>query len=81
MNDSIDRILREAAGRLTCSCGTRAFLFMIHDHLWLSIAADDPRQILCVTCVEARLGRQLTPADFTPARLNAPILWGMTRSA
>jgi hypothetical protein len=29
-------------------------------------------QVLCVGCLEARLGRKLTPADFTGAPCNDP---------
>ncbi|WP_234795582.1 hypothetical protein [Mycobacteroides saopaulense] len=43
--------------------------YMIHDDLWLSINLDRSGY-LCIACVEERLGRHLTPADFTDARIN-----------
>lgn len=43
--------------------------YMIRDDLWLKINLDRAGH-LCIGCVEQRLGRLLTPADFTDARIN-----------
>ena len=45
--------------------------YFIHIELWLSLVGTN-KGMLCVGCLEARLGRQLTSADFTPASINTP---------
>jgi hypothetical protein len=46
--------------------------YMVHDDLWPSGAfRPGVRQYLCVACLEAFLGRRLTPDDFTDCSLNA----------
>lgn len=46
-------------------CGDNTFFkneyYMIHDEIWDSVATDG---MLCVECLEKRLGRLLTPEDF-----------------
>jgi hypothetical protein len=41
---------------------------MIHDHLWDAAGSVD--SYLCIGCLEIRLGRQLTAADFSPTGVN-----------
>ena len=50
-------------------CGTRAIdgIYMVHDHLWPIGKLDG---MLCIGCLETRIGRQLTPDDFTDASCN-----------
>jgi hypothetical protein len=53
----------------------RSEWYMVHDDLWQ--AADispvpDMETFLCVGCIEERLGRQLTAADFTDVPANVP---------
>lgn len=43
--------------------------YMVHDELWLS-AVPDRRGMLCIPCLEARLGCRLRPEDFLPRELN-----------
>lgn len=45
-------------------------MYMVHDELWERVVGDKRAGMLCVGCFEARLGRYLTPADFTDAPLN-----------
>lgn len=45
--------------------------YFIHTDLWLSLVGTN-KGMLCVGCLEARLGRQLTSADFTSASINTP---------
>ena len=45
--------------------------YMIHDALWLQ-AHPARKGKLCIGCLEQRLGRRLTPADFTDAPVNKP---------
>lgn len=42
---------------------------MVHDHLWRQ-AYKKRRGMLCIGCLETRLGRYLTPDDFTDAPVN-----------
>lgn len=54
-------------------CGTRGCVnrvepYMIKDHLWNQIRRRN--QFVCLSCVEKRLGRKLTIADFTDAPIN-----------
>lgn len=52
--------------------GSISEYYMVHDHLWDAATADlDGRGMLCIGCLERRLGRQLTAADFTDAPINA----------
>ncbi len=43
--------------------------YFIHTHLWLR-AVNSIKGMLCIACLEKRLGRQLTRADFTDAYIN-----------
>jgi hypothetical protein len=62
--------------------------YMVHDRVWC--AAGMPkcevikhnashRDILCIGCLEARLGRRLTPRDFINASINRPDRWNSPR--
>lgn len=52
-----------------CGVDTGAWeSFMVLDAVWA--AAGDVDGYLCIGCVELRLGRVLTPDDFTPVGLN-----------
>lgn len=49
--------------------------YMVHDEVWLAAekAADAGlTRFLCIGCLEERLGRELTAADFTGAPVNDP---------
>lgn len=61
--------MREAFLCLDCRRDTSDEYYMVHDELWLEANPDDDG-MLCVLCLEARLGRQLTAADFTDAPVN-----------
>ena len=48
--------------------------YMVTDDIWNGAMPDDPGDMtlfLCIGCLEQRLGRRLTSADFTDAPLNA----------
>lgn len=62
--------------------------YVVHDRVW-EAAGMDPDHLpewgsdgehyyLCVGCLEARLGRELTAADFTGAEVNDPAVMWMT---
>lgn len=47
--------------------------YMVHDHVWLAAQrAGDEVPMLCIGCLEGRLGRPLTGADFTECPINQP---------
>ena len=68
------------AGRFTCAdCGadTRPGrrgggneYYMVHNTLWEAAGMGAGK--LCIGCLEERLGRRLTPPDFTKCRVNEP---------
>lgn len=43
--------------------------YMVHDHVWLYANPGD-HGMLCISCLEGRLGRMLQPSDFTDAPVN-----------
>jgi hypothetical protein len=50
--------------------------YMVHNHLWPGGV-----HYLCVGCLERRLGRRLTAADFTDVPVNEPDPWDTPRLA
>lgn len=56
------------AETLSTEPGVPTEYYMVHDPIWQ--AAGKIRGYLCIGCLEARLGRQLTAADFTIAKIN-----------
>lgn len=50
----------------------RAEYYMVHDHLWQAAGMGAVDGCLCIGCLEARLGRELAPDDFTDAPVNDP---------
>ena len=53
--------------------------YMVHDDVWATAGMEEG--FLCVGCLEGRLGRELTAADFTPAPINDPDPWDTPRLA
>jgi hypothetical protein len=70
-------------GAICIDCGTETLsstpgvpseFYMVHDAVWAAAggpAVADMESYLCIGCIEARLGRQLTAADFTGAPVNS----------
>lgn len=54
---------------LDCGVNTQDEYYMLHNHVWNSIAGTCDG-MLCVTCVEQRLNRDLCAADFSDVPLN-----------
>lgn len=64
-----------------CDCGVNTVdigeHFMVLDHLWETAVAAAPVlvpnsegcEMLCIGCLETRIGRRLAPDDFTPGVL------------
>lgn len=46
--------------------------YMLHDDIWAAVHPSLDG-MLCIGCVEARLGRTLTPNDFLPCPLNTAL--------
>lgn len=47
--------------------------FHVHDEVWAAATTKKevpPYKVLCVGCLELRIGRQLNASDFTDARVN-----------
>lgn len=57
---------------LDCQSDTQDILeyYMVHDDLWESTGLGLGDGLLCIGCLECRLGRELQSADFTDAPLN-----------
>jgi hypothetical protein len=53
--------------------------YMVHHELWAQ--AGMTTGLLCIGCLERRLGRTLTAADFTPWLINLPSPWDTPRLA
>lgn len=45
--------------------------YFVHTELWLTVVSS-AKGMLCVGCLEKRLGRELTAVDFTGAYINRP---------
>jgi hypothetical protein len=43
----------------------RSEMFFVHDHVWRAAGMTDWSGCLCVGCLEKRIGRRLTPDDFS----------------
>lgn len=47
--------------------------YMVHDAVWEAASRDgQPARILCIGCLEQRLGRRLEPNDFANLGINEP---------
>lgn len=69
--------------RLGCAdCGRAHPSYMLKDSVWAEAIAEEPKrdtaQLLCMSCVEARLGRPLEHGDLDPVPVNDP-LWGWAK--
>jgi hypothetical protein len=66
-----ERAARLAPCCLGCGVDTVRIgdFYMLHDPVWLR-ANPGGAGMLCVDCVETRLGRRLEPGDFTTAPIN-----------
>lgn len=51
--------------------------YMVHNHLWAASGASRD-VMLCVGCLEARIGRRLNQRDFTSAPINSVAFFEMS---
>lgn len=61
--------------RFICvDCGVSTYdndeYYMVHDHVWNSVDMYAYSGMLCIGCLENRLGRELTPSDFPKYPVN-----------
>lgn len=53
-----------------CKFSTISEYYMVQKELWKHAVPEDPRCLLCIACLEKRIGRELKPEDFTDCPLN-----------
>jgi len=53
-----------------CGLNTACEYYMVHNALWKAAGMNPHGGMLCIGCLEERLGRKLTSADFTEAPVN-----------
>jgi hypothetical protein len=67
---STDYFLDRPNGSFCMTCGVNTSelheYYMLTDEIWLRAAHGSHEGMLCIGCVEARLGRTLRPNDFDP---------------
>ena len=49
--------------------------YMVRNEIWGEFGV--PRGMLCIGCLERRMGRRLAPADFTDCPLNKDPVWSL----
>jgi hypothetical protein len=58
-----------AAGKrnwsLPVTVDSQSETFMVHDHVWKAAGMEPWGGVLCVGCLEKRIGRRLMPDDFS----------------
>jgi len=47
--------------------------YMVNGDVWMMFGVE--RGMLCISCLEARMGRMLTPSDFSDVPLNRSDSW------
>lgn len=62
---------------VSCSMNTDSEYYMVEDHLWIRSGLGANEGMLCIGCLESRIGQQLTWQDFT----DAPINWSIRASS
>ncbi len=71
--------MRKKNNSLCLDCGINTYtinqIYRLLDHLWAQV---NPaiEGMLCIECVEKRLGRQLTPDDFVPGQEQGHAAYG-----
>jgi hypothetical protein len=70
-----EAFLAAPACRPTCpGCGSDNAAYMVNDYVWAAAGVGDGWW--CVTCIEDRLGRELTGADLKVVPMNVPFTHG-----
>lgn len=55
-----------------CSRNTKFEHYFVNNDVWFNQAGMGEIGMLCVACLENRIGRRLTKNDFTDAHINNP---------
>jgi hypothetical protein len=61
--------------------GQRGEWYVVTDNVWHAGGLGTLGGYLCIGCLEARIGRRLTPADFTDAPINNLAVYDLPRWA
>lgn len=59
-----------------CGYDTIDEFYMVHDSVWLASGLSKRGGLLCIGCLERRIGRQLTSDDFRDCPANWVGMWG-----
>lgn len=60
-----------AAWRISCDeCGSSEDYYMVQDRVWVGEAKLPKDTMMCLSCLEDRIGRNLTPIDFPTVPIN-----------
>lgn len=70
--DEEEALIHKQFDCVNCSVNTQDTneYYMVHDELWSRAGMAPTGGMLCIGCLEQRLGRGLTAADFTDAPVN-----------
>lgn len=72
---------KRSPSRWNCvDCGYNTSLehYFVHNEVWYGVAGMPESGMLCIGCLEARIGRTLTPSDFPKVHINNPKTHPMT---
>jgi len=61
-----------------CSRNTKFEHYFVNNVVWFDLAGMPEDGMLCVRCIEQRIGRRLSKNDFTDAHINNPKTNSMT---
>ena len=55
-----------------CRHNSRSETYIVHDHVWKAAGVEPWGGVLCIGCLEKRIGRELTSIDFDA---DHPFMW------
>lgn len=59
---------------LDCEIDTKSEYYMVHDSIWKEATQENERKsVLCIGCLENRIGRSLNSEDFPDVPLNTTV--------
>lgn len=53
-----------------CKDNTKYEHYFVNSNVWFKLARMPEAGMLCIACLEARIGRELKPDDFTDCHIN-----------
>lgn len=57
---------------IDCGRDTKHEHYFVNNDIWFNLAGMQENGMLCIGCLESRIGRRLTSIDFTDCFLNDP---------